>query len=535
MHQRSWYSSLVLVLVVGIVSVGLGGVAPILRYTSVCDRPMEPQQLPMMQSSSQDLYWTFKQVATTNSATLEVKNISAATNISFVYAPADRTWRKTTAGALVNTGTNGQVLVSFTPSDLNTNSLAGEFDWVLSVVSTGNVTLAYAFGKLALEENVIITAGGLVTDDNVLDFSVFNSYTNVVDQGPYKPGFGIKFTTNTDQKAIIALNTTNSPVTNYYLAYGGGGSASNLYWKSGIAGGGDMNASTYDPAMGQKQVAFYEDSVQTNDPSYLNSVTNLVGGTNINVVRSGRIYTINSDTNPIVGSATNAADTMAIAKYAPQSQTNAIRIGATGEAYTASVTLDTDATNATRVMADAKYLGILRAQMTDNTVSSDYAMAIGSGAYANGSGAVALGLTTWAVGAGAFAHGNASRAQAADAEVGGNNAYADHSNSYVWADSVETHSSTSQEYTVYASKGVRLNPTVTVNGTNVMPTLFAKADGNHTHTVFTNDLTMSGSVVSNATFIMTNNTAQSDLIYGGSNAVQWIRGTNTYILLLGLP
>ena len=275
--------------------------------------------------------------------------------------------------------------------------------------------------------------------------------------------------------------------------------------------------------------------ILTTDSVYLNAGTNWVGGTNINVVRSGRIYTINSDTNPIVGSATNAADTMAIAKYAPQSQTNAIRIGATGEAYTASVTLDTDATNATRVMADAKYLGILRAQMTDNTVSSDYAMAIGSGAYANGSGAVALGLTTWAVGAGAFAHGNASRAQAADAEVGGNNAYADHSNSYVWADSVETHSSTSQEYTVYASKGVRLNPTVTVNGTNVMPTLFAKADGNHTHTVFTNDLTMSGSVVSNATFIMTNNTAQSDLIYGGSNAVQWIRGTNTYILLLGLP
>lgn len=602
------------------------GVAPVQRLSSNVQKPLEGRDLIYVEQSSQDLYWQFFEPPSTNLYLNTAKDLSGATGVTFVYSPKDRSWTRSITGS-ISSATNGLVYIGFPAgtNGLSPNSLNGDFDYVIQVTGT-NVTLAYVIGSLTIEENVAVTGGSLYSIDNIIiNWNNYGGYSNTASHGPYRAGAGIGFTTNSDGSCKInvvaypfAKSPTNNPTAYYVLMTDG--TSSNTYWSpvtnapnlsiSGgllqLGGGGLVTLTT------QSVV----DAVSS-DSVYLNSVTNLVGGTNINVVRSGRIITINntaagSDTNAIVQSATNAADTMALSKYALQSDTNAIRVGATNQAIqdilgrsyiTASGTnglasiiyvdgatnvVRTAATNQADTMALSKYA--LQSATNDHkvtgsggfqggtTASATSGGAIGTGA-AESAGGGAVGENTIATTGGAVGYS----AQSASGGAVGGSAFSGSGGAVGWNSTASDGGFAGGVNSTAGNGGAVGNNAVTdsgfAGGSNAWTTADGLSNGTPINAVqlgvgantnprslkayshllmdsngivrsggnlaLTNNTwwqTTAGGVVNgggypvtNATYIMTNNTAQSDLIYGGSNAIQWIRGTNTYILLLGLP
>jgi len=229
--------------------------APIQRFSSDLDLDMESRALFLMQESSHVLYWQFTQGAGTN------KNVNGC-SVEFIYAPSDRSWTVTATGTVEST--TGLVSITFAPAKLATNSLDGNFDWVLSVTNTTGM-MAFAFGKLHIQENVRATAGlPLAINPRSIDWSTFASYTNTATHGPYRAGSNVVFRAGTNGEVFvdgIVTNAvapfrkapTNSPVAGRVLA--SDGTSTNTYWLL-LPGGGDMLGSVYDPAGGAAQVAF---------------------------------------------------------------------------------------------------------------------------------------------------------------------------------------------------------------------------------------------------------------------------------------
>ena len=201
-------------------------VAPVQRYSSNVQRPMEGRDLVFMQNSSQLLYWTFYEPPATNLYVNVYKDISAATSVKFTFAPADRSWRQTVTGALDTGGTNGGIIITFNPTNLNPNSLNGNFDYTISV-SNSSATLAYVSGSLTIEENIESTGGDLYTIDNIIiNWHNYGGYTNTSVYGPYRAGQSITFTTNSDGSCSIN-GKVDQPQTNaiigttqYYVGAG---------------------------------------------------------------------------------------------------------------------------------------------------------------------------------------------------------------------------------------------------------------------------------------------------------------------------
>lgn len=176
-------------------------------FTSDVQLPYEERDLTVIQEGSHRLYWTFMQGT-------NYMNISADDNtVTFRYAPADRSWSVDKVGVIADT--QGQVRVDFTPAKLATNSLNGAFDWRLEVVNAAGVTLAYAGGKLNIEENIFATTS-LSTNlsGTTINWAAFTAYYATTNSGPYRAGTGVSMSTNSDGSATINIDST---YTNYVL------------------------------------------------------------------------------------------------------------------------------------------------------------------------------------------------------------------------------------------------------------------------------------------------------------------------------
>ena len=183
----------------------LCGLAPVQRFTSNVQRPLEGRALDLMQDSSQDIFWTFQEPPSTNLNVLVAKDISSATAVTFIWTPADRSWRKSVAGSIAN-GTNGIVYVGFSGTNLEPNSsTAGNFDYIL-IVSNATTSLAYVMGTLTIEDNPLSTAGSLWSIDNIIiDWTKYGGYSNTAVAGPYRAGTNISFSANADGSQNVNL------------------------------------------------------------------------------------------------------------------------------------------------------------------------------------------------------------------------------------------------------------------------------------------------------------------------------------------
>lgn len=129
-------------LIAVIAGASLAAISPRQDYVTDCSQPPVKRSLTFVQASSQQLGWTFQQGTT-------AKDLTGATSILFVFSPSTRAWSQTITGSL-DVATNGSVLVTMTPTQLNTNTATtGALDWMLYVADTTQ-TLAYAYGKLNL-------------------------------------------------------------------------------------------------------------------------------------------------------------------------------------------------------------------------------------------------------------------------------------------------------------------------------------------------------------------------------------------------
>lgn len=178
------------------VFMALAAVTPLLERTTDVQQPMASEPLTFHQASSQELRWRFTEG--TNSM-----NLTNGTNVVFSFSPSTRLWYVSVTGTLYN-ASSGMVNVVFTPTQLNTNSKAGTFDWQLTC-SDSSSTLSYAYGKLSIVEDIVVSsmAAGLPAISNLVNWSQYSGYRNTTNSGPYRAGNNITLTTNTDGSATI--------------------------------------------------------------------------------------------------------------------------------------------------------------------------------------------------------------------------------------------------------------------------------------------------------------------------------------------
>jgi hypothetical protein len=165
----------------------VGGIAPRQSYWSDTSQQPRERSLRFVQASSQDLQWTFSN--TVSSA----QNLTGATSVIFGYAPESRAWSVVVTGA-VSSAANGQVLVSFTPANLNTNGL---FDWVLQVNAGSTSTLAYAYGKLQIVPDPLSGITNSLTQTTYINWSLY-TFANTYTEGPVRVTGAVGVTTNSD-------------------------------------------------------------------------------------------------------------------------------------------------------------------------------------------------------------------------------------------------------------------------------------------------------------------------------------------------
>lgn len=177
-------------------------------YSSDVSKPTVSKALTFRQATSQNLGWTYKQGAT-------AKDLTGATLITFTYVPYDRAWSQVVTGAL-DVATNGSVLVTFTPAQLNTNSGARPFDWLLEV-SDGTYVLGYSYGKLTLlADPTSGVTNTFPTATTAVDWMDIAAYSNTELFGPVRPGTGITSTDNADGSITLSTSGgTDTTFTNY--------------------------------------------------------------------------------------------------------------------------------------------------------------------------------------------------------------------------------------------------------------------------------------------------------------------------------
>ena len=213
-------------------------------YESDTTTQPRAQGLQMKERSSWLLGWRFLEGTT-------AKDLTGGNQVLFDYAPYDNSWSHVVTGAL-ELATNGQVLVTFSPDDLNTNSAdVGVFEWDLTI-SDGTDTLCFAYGDL----DIIPRAGGSTTntfpdDGSPIDWLNYSNYLNTASHGPYRIGSNVTFEANADGSQKIHASVT-----------GGAGDITSITNAGGTTihggGSGDVGVEvTNSPALGGIAAASY--------------------------------------------------------------------------------------------------------------------------------------------------------------------------------------------------------------------------------------------------------------------------------------
>lgn len=176
-------------------------ITPTYSNTTDCSVMPVKKSLTFFQASSQKILWTFTQGTT-------AKDLTGATLITFSYVPTNDAWSQVITGAL-SVATNGSVLITCTPAQLNTNSTTlGAFDWILKV-EDADETLAWTYGKLTLlEDPTASVTNSFPTTSQTVDWSDYAAYTHTYDSGPVRPSTGISHTTNADGSVTLTVSAT---------------------------------------------------------------------------------------------------------------------------------------------------------------------------------------------------------------------------------------------------------------------------------------------------------------------------------------
>lgn len=158
------------------------------------------ESLVFVQASSQNLGIQY----TTNGTVAQ--NLTGATTVKFYYTPTNEAWLVTVTGTVEN-ATNGQILFSFTPSNLNTNSGTSYFNWI-SDVTDGTNTMAYAYGRMVLQKNISAQNIPALTTNRSLVWTDY-VYTGTLLYGPYLAGTNMYFE-NYGTNGQVRINASNA-------------------------------------------------------------------------------------------------------------------------------------------------------------------------------------------------------------------------------------------------------------------------------------------------------------------------------------
>jgi len=253
-----------------IAAVAIADLIPRQNFTSDTSQPSTSRTLTFNEAGSQKLGWTFKQGVT-------AKDLTTATLTTFTYVHPDGDWSQVVTGAL-DVATNGSVLVTFSPAQLNTNSTdGGIFPWILKVTD-GTLTMAYARGKL----NLIADPTSGVTNvfptaSSTINWSDYPVYLNTASEGPYRAGSNVTFNANADGSVDVDVTVSGDSCFTNTIREG-----------DGIDLTGAITS-------GDNTIAVDGSVVRTNDANYVAAVTNgtaNIAGTFLRVGVTNRIMSV---------------------------------------------------------------------------------------------------------------------------------------------------------------------------------------------------------------------------------------------------
>ena len=166
-------------------------------YTQDCSKAIQSIPMRFTQASSPDAHIWYLENAIN-------KNLIGATTVLYYYTPAGREWRVTVTGSVVSASA-GHIKIPFLPSQLNTNSLNGDFDYLCKVSDGANQVLAVTKGTLTLDEDISATAGAgsLPAVTNVLNWGLYSNYQATATAGPYRAGTNVTFSALADGSVYI--------------------------------------------------------------------------------------------------------------------------------------------------------------------------------------------------------------------------------------------------------------------------------------------------------------------------------------------
>ena len=175
----------------------LGQIAERKDYTQDVSKAIQTIPMRFTQASSPDAHIWYLENGTN-------KNLIGATTVLYYYTSATRAWRVTVTGSVVSASA-GHIKIPFLPSQLNTNSLNGTFDYLCKVSDGANQVLAVTKGELVLEEDISATAGvgSLPAVTNVLNWGLYSNYQSTATAGPYRTGTNITFRALADGAVYI--------------------------------------------------------------------------------------------------------------------------------------------------------------------------------------------------------------------------------------------------------------------------------------------------------------------------------------------
>jgi len=187
-------------------------VAPRQRYTFDVNQQQKPTQLKAVQLSSWEYLFKFNENRV-------AKDLTDVDRVLFDFSTTNLSWTSTVTGS-VFLATNGQILVPFTPAQLNTN---GSFRWRVEAIDDGaGKTLAFGFGTLTIERDwgASTTAAAFVTSTNI-DWASVGIYANTLSNGPYRAGTNISFGLTGNGAVTINSSAISAAYTNWVAVSGG--------------------------------------------------------------------------------------------------------------------------------------------------------------------------------------------------------------------------------------------------------------------------------------------------------------------------
>jgi len=237
----------------------------------------ERRSLRFEERASQELLWTF-------SNGVDRLDLSSATAAVFYYNYGTE-WIKAVTGTIHN-ATGGQVLVSFAPSDLQTNTYStGALQYRLEVTSSSQ-TLARAYGLLSIIKDWSYYATTSFPTGAPLDWADFDSYANTEASGPVRPSADFGVTENGDGSITLDLDNITNQLTQAINTNGSQAASiaentANITAVSNLVGGAcDTNAIYWLGQTNDAQWTSIANNASTGavNAANITAVSNLVGG-----------------------------------------------------------------------------------------------------------------------------------------------------------------------------------------------------------------------------------------------------------------